>query len=296
MPIQIFTDSSSNLSRQTVAAYDLKVIPLTVSVNGVERACFDPEADFEGDAFYDRLRQAEPPQTQTSMINGATFEAAFEPCLEAGQDVLYVGMSSGISGTYCAAAQAVSRLAGRYPAREIAAVDTRAASLAEGFMAMEAARLRDEGKTVKEIEASLLRQRGHIRQYFMVDDLRFLRRGGRISGAAALLGGIINLKPILMGDTEGRIVLHKKIIGKKRAIAALAELFGQLACSPHPQIVGIAHGGCEADAFALRDMLTPLCEGLNFMIECYEPGTGCHVGPGTVALFFTGPEDRIPAE
>ncbi len=296
MPIRLFTDSSANLNRRVVSELELEVVPLTMTVNGRERTCFDPDADFDGAAFYDLMREKEDLKVQTSLINTAAFEAAFEPCLQAGDDVLYVGMSSGISGTYHAAELAAAELAQRYPSRQIEAVDTRAASLAEGLMAREAARLRDLGKTVKEIAAHVIRRRGYIRQYFMVDNLQYLRRGGRISGGAALLGNIINLKPILMGDPLGRIVLHKKVLGRKKALPALVALFDELAASPHAETVGIAHGDCEQDAFALRDSILSRHPGLDFMIECYEPGTGCHVGPGTVALFFMGKEDRTPAE
>ncbi|MEG1524631.1 MAG: DegV family protein [Clostridia bacterium] len=296
MSIQLFTDSSANLQKNVLKQLDIRVVSLTMSINGVEMICFDADADFDGDAFYKRMREEQPFTVKTSMINTASFIAAFEPCLQAGQDVLYVAMSSGISGTYASGSAAVEELAKKYPERAIAAVDTKAASLGEGLMVCHAAKMRDDGKSVLEIAEYILENRVYMRQEFMVDDLMFLKRGGRISGGAALLGTIINMKPIMKADEMGRIILDRKILGRKKSIRTLAEMFEAYAVDPAEQTVGIAHGGCEEDAVTLSEMIREKCGTKEFMIVCYEPGTGCHVGPGTVALFFHGEEKQSGKE
>lgn len=288
--MKLFTDSSANLPETLVAERDISVIPLTLMAGSKEIVCFDP-AGFDGEAFYDMLRREPSLSLKTSMTNSAAFEEAFTPALEAGEDVLYVAMSSGISGTYHAARMAAEELGAKYPERKIFALDTLGASLGEGFLAVEAADMRDRGDSIEDIYAFLENRRHGMNQFFMVDDLGYLKRGGRISGAAALAGTLISLKPILKGDEEGRIVLAKKLAGRKKAFAALAELFEERAIlSPDNLRAGIAHAGCEKDAAALADAIRNKHPEVEFTIVCYEPGTGAHVGPGTVALFFFGKE------
>ncbi len=289
--LKLFTDSSANLPDALARERDIGVVPLTLSVNGEEMLCYEPGRQFDGEAFYDRMRVEEKLEMRTSMINAAAFAAAFEPCLKAGDDVLYVGMSSGISGTYFAGQTAAESLREAYPERRVLAVDTLAASLGEGLMVIEAADMRDRGCGAEEIAEYLISRRMRMRQHFMVDNLMFLKRGGRISASVALLGTIINLKPIMKADAEGRIVLDKKIMGRKKALRTLAEIFAEdYRDAPENRRAGIAHAGCYEDAKALADAIRESHPGVEFMIECYEPGTGAHVGPGTVALFFWGEE------
>ncbi len=289
--LYIFTDSSANLPEELIRQRDIRVVPLTLSVDGEEMLCYDPAQPFDGEAFYARLRVEDKPVLHTSMVNATAFAEAFEPCLKAGADVLYVAMSSGISGTYFAGETAAVHLREAYPGRRIRTVDTRAASLGEGLMVMEAAELRDAGANADEIADHLTLRREKMRQHFMVDDLMFLKRGGRISASVALAGTLLSLKPILMADAEGKIVLDRKIVGRKKALRALADIFdeGYEALAENSR-AGIAHGGCEADAAALAEAIRHKHPEVQFTIVCYEPGTGAHVGPDTVALFFWGPE------
>ncbi len=287
--LQLFTDSSANLPEALIRERNIGVVPLTLLVNGEEMPCYEPGGDFDGEAFYERMRREDKLELKTSMINTAAFTAAFEPCLAAGDDVLYVAMSSGVSGTYFAGETAAKSLAQAYPGRAVVAVDTRGASLGEGLMVLEAADMRDRGCGVKEIADYLNARRTQMRQHFMVDNLLYLKRGGRISGSVALLGTIISLKPILTADAEGRIVLDKKIMGRKKALRALVDIFNEnFADAPENLRAGIAHAGCAEDAQALADAICEAHPKVDFTIVCYEPGTGAHVGPGTVALFFWG--------
>ena len=227
---------------------------------------------------------------KTSMVSPALMEEYFERALSAGDDVLYVGMSGGISGTAQAAAIAAGELTERYPERRIVTIDTYAASLGEGLQVLEAAEMIEEGKSLEEIKEQLLVRRPHMCQFFTVDDLAYLKRGGRISGATALIGTVLSIKPILRGDETGHIVSCGKVRGLKRAYAELANYFDTRALDKSESI-GIAHAdnaeGAEALLALLRDK--------GFTGEClnvvYEPVTGAHVGPGTVALFFYGKKE-----
>jgi len=296
MSFSIFTDSSANLTTETLAALNIQVVSLTYTVNGDEYLCYDPDAVFDGDAFYAALRDPGF-HVRTSLINSSRFKTAFEQELSAGRDVLYLAMSSQISGTYQAAVTAAEELQPVYPDRKIEVLDTRAASLGEGLMVCRAAMMRDDGKSMEQIAAWVREAKTSVRQHFLVDDLQFLSRGGRISGAAAFVGSMLQIKPLMKGE-DGKIVLDCKVPGRKAALRTLADIFERTVVDPASQTVGIAHGGCEKDALALRDMIAARHQIEDFMVVCYEPGTGAHVGPGTVALFFYGHEgktDSLPA-
>lgn len=225
MSLQIFTDSSANLPEELLKQRHIQVVTLTVLVNGEELLCYEPDSHFDGNAFYERMRKDDRLELKTSMINTITFIDAFTPALQAGDDVIYIAMSSGISGTYASGRSAAFMLHETFPDRTILAVDTLAASMGEGLQVLEAADMRDRGCSAAEILAYLETRRVSIRQHFLVDDLMFLKRGGRISGTAALAGTIMNIKPIMKADACGRIVLDRKVLGRKKALNALADIF-----------------------------------------------------------------------
>ena len=281
---KLFTDTSANLPLSLLTAHHIEVLPFSYTVDG-KPVPYSETTDFDGKAFYDAMRAGAA--VKTSMINTETFREHFTRALEAGDDVLYVGMSGGISGTAGAAALTVRELKEASPDRKIAAIDTFAASLGEGLQVLNAARMLEEGRTFEEVESYLLDSRHNMCQFFTVDDLIYLKRGGRISGAAAAIGTLLQIKPILRGDELGRIVQCGKVHGSKRALNALADLYDELALDRGAP-VGIAHAGNEEGAERLLAELKK--RGLTG--EClnvwYEPVTGAHVGPGTVALFFRG--------
>lgn len=284
--IQIFTDTSANLPASYIQKYALRVIPLTYLIDGVE-AHQDPTGDFDGKAYYDAMRSGT--SVTTAMINIAGFLEPLREALAAGDDAIYIGMSGGISGTAQAAVIAAGELTEKYPARKIVTIDTYAASLGEGLQVLEAARMIEEGKSLDEIKAHLLSRRPHMCQFFTVDDLAYLKRGGRISSATALIGTVLSIKPILRGDETGHIVSCGKVRGMKRAYQELANYYDGRALDKS-EMLGIAHADNEEGAQALIALL----RDKGFTGEClnvvYEPVTGAHVGPGTVALFFYGKE------
>ena len=259
---KLYTDTSANLPLALLREYDIAVIPFSYTVNGVAED-YNEETDFDGKAFYDAMRRGA--EVKTSMVNPATAAAFFERALAQGNDVLYVGMSGGISGT------------------------AHAASLGEGLQVLEAAELLRAGRSFEEVGDRILARRPHMCQFFTVDDLNYLKRGGRISGAAALVGTMLGIKPILRGDETGHIVSCGKVRGNKKAYAELADYFNKRALDKTARI-GIAH----ADNREGTDYLLGLLRERGFTGEClevyYEPVTGAHVGPGTVALFFYGTE------
>lgn len=282
--IKLFTDTSANLPVSITKEYDIEVVPFSYTVNGKE-VPYSAETDFNGKAFYEAMRAGA--EVKTSMINVSDFIAAFEQWIAKGDAVIYVGMSGGISGTAHSAKLAAEELLEKYPAAKIAAIDTYAASLGEGFLVIETAKMIERGdpflKIVKKIE--LLRK--NMCQFFTVDDLAYLRKGGRISGAAAVVGTVLNIKPILRGDENGKIVLCGKIRGFNKSMEALANKYDELVFDKTAD-VGIAHADNPEGAQRLEDILRAKGFSGELLKVVYEPVTGSHVGPGTIALFFMG--------
>lgn len=284
----IFTDSSSNITPDLAHQAGIEVIPLTCLTKEGEMPCYNDDAEFNGHSFYDALRETGP--VKTSMVNMAQFRQAFEPIVKAGQDILFFAMSSGISGTFAAAKEAAAELMKEYPGRVIRVVDTLAASFGEGIFALKAAVMRKARVSLDAVAKWAEDNKRRMCQYFTVDDLMFLHKGGRVSSLTARIGSLANIKPLLTGDSEGKIVSCGKVIGRKKSLQALADLFDQhAAASEDGEIVAIAHGDCEADANYLAGLLKKKRSVKDVLIRCYEPGTGSHVGPGAMALFFFSP-------
>lgn len=283
---QLFTDTSANLPVEIIDEYGIEVVPFSYTIDGVE---YIPEREFDGKAFYAAMRAGS--EVKTSMVNTGTFIEHFKTALDAGKDVLYIGMSGGISGTANAALMAKQELDEEYPDRKIVVIDTLAASLGEGLFVIKAAEQLKDGVALDAIEETIRAQVPSMCQSFTVDDLKYLKNTGRVSGAAAIIGNVLSIHPILIGDYEGKIVVKAKVRGMKRTLDALAERYAELALSK-TETIGIAHADNEeGKAYLvqrLRDKgLTGKC-----LSVCYEPVTGSHVGPGTVALFFFG-TDRM---
>lgn len=283
---QLFTDTSANLPVEIIDEYGIEVVPFSYTIDGVE---YIPEREFDGKAFYAAMRAGS--EVKTSMVNAGTFIERFKTALDAGKDVLYIGMSGGISGTANAALMAKQELDEEYPDRKIVVIDTLAASLGEGLFVIKAAEQLRDGVALDAIEEDIRVQVPHMCQSFTVDDLKYLKKTGRVSGAAAIIGNVLSIHPILIGDYEGKIVVKSKVRGMKRTLDALAERYAELVLNK-AETIGIAHADNEeGKAYLvqrLRDKgLTGKC-----LSVCYEPVTGSHVGPGTVALFFFG-TDRM---
>lgn len=278
--VHIITDNAANLPKALQEQYGIEELCLTYTVDGVPA---DTSVEFDGRGFYDALRHGA--SVQTSMVTPDAAKKGMEPYLINGEDVLYVGLSSGVSGTCWGVGLVARELAEKYPERKIRVLDTRGASLGEGLIVLAAAKLAAEGRVIEEIVVRCEELCGKMRQHFMVDDLKFLRKGGRISGSAALAGTLLQIKPILQGDEEGKIVQLAKVRGRKAGMEELVALYDQMV-EDRSAPVGISHASSPADALHIATRLRQVgCTG-EILTVCHEPVTGAHVGPGMLAVYF----------
>lgn len=290
MSYTVFTDSCSNLPTDTVSNLGIRLLPCGYTIDD-EEGIYDGDLDkFDFHGYYDRLRAGAV--LKTSLINSQLFIEHFTPELEKGNDIVYVGLSSGVSGTYRAAQIAADELREKFPERVIKTVDSLGAGLGTGLLACRAADLRDEGKTAEQAEKILCKNVTELLQFFTVEDLKFLKRTGRVSGATAAIANVLDIKPLLWGDPTGHIVAYKKCRGRKNSIKAIVEQFREKAIDVPNSRVAISHGDCPEEAQALADMVSDIAEPKELIIAPHEPFTGAHVGPGMLALFFFGKERK----
>ena len=286
----IATDTSANLPTAYLQAEQIAVIPFTFHTERGEQICMDL-GTFDAKEFYARMRKGE--KVTTSQIPPQRFLDALTPILARGEDVLFVSMSSGVSGSYASGMMAAQQLREEFPDRKILFVDTYAASLGEGLLVMRAADCRREGKSIDETYTLLRALRHRMGQIFTVGDLRYLRKTGRLSNLEAAVGTVLQIKPLLKGDPEGKIVCFAKLRGRQRAIEAIAQRYEALVVDADQQTVGIAHADCEPDAQILAAMLRRSSHPpKDILMVDYEPVTGSHVGPGALALFFLS-DDKV---
>ena len=287
MSFSIVTDSPANLPLDEICRRGILVIPLSYYLNGTESICHAPEGcDLPG--YFQALKQKG--EVTTSMIPPQRFVEYWEPLLQAGQDVLFISISSGISSSYASARIAADQLLETYPDRSIRVLDSLCSSLGEGLLALRAFTLRSQGMSLEETAQALESLRFRMCHIFTVDDLMFLKRGGRLSGAAAVLGTVLQIKPLLKGNEEGHIVLSGKARGRSQSIKALAQRYEELVAYPGDQTVCIAHGNCPEDAQALARLIRQNKPPKEILISCLDPINGAHAGPGALALFFEGEE------
>ena len=284
MSFHIWTDTSANLPTPLCRKLGIGVLPFHFIHNGgAEECCLDTEA-FPYDAYYEDLKVGG--NATTSMINTETYREIFEQEAKAGNDVLYIGMSSGISGAYGASVLAAREAGEKHPRRRFEVFDTKGASLGEGLLVLAAQKLQKTGADLQKVLGELDRLRTHMMQIFTVDDLMYLKRGGRISRMKAVIASVLNIKPILRGDEEGRIVVTNKTVGRKASIRTLADDLIENIDEQDPCGVGIAQAGCSADAESLIRRIRARFPNLPILTVPYEPVTGSHVGPGALALFY----------
>lgn len=284
MSFAIFSDSSCNLPQAQAEAFGVRIIPFAYEKEGHLVDCPMYPDIFDGKAYYDYLRNKG--MVKTSLLPVGQLVDAFRPALEAGQDILYLTMSSGISGTVGSALQAAALLEEELPERKVRVLDSLGAGLGIGLLVGRASDYRNQGLRLEETVAALEKDRANLCEFFTVDDLMFLRRTGRVSGAAATLGTMLQLKPLLRGDESGHITVFQKTRGRKKAIATLAELYGKRAVHPETQRVFISHGDCLEEAEALARLVRETAAPKELIVSLHEPLTGAHVGPGMLALFF----------
>ncbi len=288
MAFTIVTDTGANITDKVRDHYGIEVVPLTLIMEG-EELQFTSTEGFDYEGYYEKLKEGM--KISTSQVNPAQFAQCFEKILEKGEDILYIGLSGGVTGSVNSAKNAADDLLEEYPNRQIRIVDSLGAALGEGILVVEAAECRAKGMSLDETADHIDFQKYCMYQVFVVDDLKHLKRTGRISGALASLGTMMDLKPVLKGDTEGKIVVECKARGRKQAIKALAEKYRDLVVDPEEQIVGITYGGHREDAVHLANLISKIAQPKKIWMVAHEPVTGSHVGPGMLALYFKGADD-----
>ena len=284
----ILTDSSADLGAELVQQLDVQVLPLSFILNQHTYHNYPDNREMDPHLFYEKLRAGEV--ATTAAVNVAEYVDAVEPLLQAGRDVLILAFSSGLSTTYNSSVIAVDELREKYPDRKVYTVDTLCASLGQGLLVYLAAQERARGKTIEEVrdwaEANKLR----LCHQFTVDDLHFLKRGGRISATTAVLGSMLQIKPVLHVDDEGHLINIAKARGRQASLKALVDKMEQTAIDPAAQTVFISHGDCLEDAQAVAQMVKDRMGVKEVYLNHIGPVIGAHAGPGTVALFYVGTE------
>ena len=285
MSYAIMSDTSCNVPMRYLSPEDIRLVPFSYYPKDNEAEithCIDIDT-FDGPAYYSVINSGK--LYNTSQVTPQDYYETASAYAKQGLDVLYIGMSSGISGSYNSSLIAKQMLEEEFPDRKFLFLDTKAASLGEGIVLLKAIELRKAGVSIEEAFEKLTYMSKCVYQVFTVESLRHLQRTGRLSNAA------MHIKPILRGNEFGQIINIDKVRGSKKAIQAMAAKYDELVKDAGDQIVGIAHADNQEDVDYLIELLNANHPPKEILTVMYEPVTGSHVGPGTVALFFVGDED-----
>ena len=283
MSYRIITDSCCDLPEAMYGELGLSMIPLTLNFRGAEHT--DLSEGFMKE-MYAGLRAGET--ASTAAVNPDGWASLMEPVLAGGEDVLVMAFSSGLSTTYQSAVIAANDLSEKYPDRKICVVDTLCASLGQGLLVWYACKKRDEGMSLEELTAWCEENKLHLCHWFTVDDLMYLKRGGRVSAATALVGTMLQIKPVLHVDNEGHLINVSKARGRKASVEALAKKMGETAIPGANDTVFICHGDCIDDAEHLAKLVKEKYGVKEVLIYYTGAVIGSHSGPGTLALFYLG--------
>lgn len=286
----IFTDSTCDLPLSYIQNNNIEFLGLTVLLQGKEMTDDLGQTLLFKD-FYDLLRNGE--LATTSQVNVYSFIEAFRKHIEKGESILYLGFSSALSGTYNNAYLARQEILQEYPEADITVIDTLAASLGQGLLVHYACQMLKAGKSKKEIAQWIEDNKLKVAHIFTVDDLNYLKRGGRISNTAALVGSLLNVKPMLYVNDLGELIPYDKERGRKKAIRAMADQLNKHILSPEEQTIFISHGDCLEDATKLADIIQESVQVQDIIISTVDTTIGSHSGPGTLALFFLS-DTRTP--
>ncbi len=278
----IFSDSSCDLPDETLREWGVQTCQLTVTFDGSDQVFLNDELPVS--EFYARMRSGQV--AKTSAVNSEAFHETFEKLLRDGNDILYIAFSSGLSATYNSACIAIEELRPLYPERKIVAVDTLCASAGFGLILDLAVQQKRAGHSIEEVAQYVQDIRLNVAHWFTVDDLVYLKRGGRVDPKTAFVAGLLNIKPVLHVDDEGHLISMSKTRGRKNSLKACADKYEETALTPDSGLIYISHGDCYDDAKYLSDLLVAKHPALKPIIVEIGPVIGSHSGPGTVALFF----------
>lgn len=282
----IISESTCDLTQELVEKLGVVIIPMNFEMEQKSYVHYPDAREMGVREFYDALRVGKA--AVTSLVNTQTFLNYFEPILKEGKDILYIGFSSGLSGTYNSAVIARDELLEKYPDAKICCIDTKAASAGEGLLVYYAAQNKKQGLSLEEQEAWFHENVLHLCQWFTVDDLNHLKRGGRVSAFSAGIGTALNIKPVLHVDDEGHLIAMEKVRGRKKALLGLLNHMVDTCIRPEEQMVFIGHGDAFEDASFLAEQIKEKLSVKNIELMPIGPVIGSHSGPGTIALFFLG--------
>ncbi len=281
----IFTDSSCDLPASLVKEWGIEELSLEVNIEGIGTFL---NHEIEPAKFYGYLRDKRPVKTAAANMEG--FVNAFERIVSEGKDILYIGFSTGLSATYVAGKNAAEEVMEKHPECKILTVDSLCAALGQGLLVKYAVDKKNAGATLEELAAYVEGLKLNLAHWFTVEDLFFLKRGGRVSAATAVMGTVLQIKPVMHVDNDGKLINMAKARGRDASIKALVERMKQTVIDPEKQTVYICHGDCYDDAKKLADMVTAEFGITDILIDYVGPVIGAHSGPGTLALFFIGRE------
>ena len=284
----IMTDSSCDLSQELADQLGLEVLPLEVMADGKNYRNWLDGREIGFKEFYKLAREGK--ELKTSAVNTAAFEEKMEKLLEEGKDILYIGFSEGLSTTYNSGEAAARELREKYHDRKIYTVDTLAASLGQGMIIYYAAKKKEAGATIEEVRDFVENEKLHMCHWFTVDDLNYLKRGGRISAATAAVGTMLSIKPVMHMDNEGHLVAVGKARGRKAALCQLLDTMGELGEGLEGQTTFICHSDCMDDAQYVASQMKERFGVAQVNINWIGPVIGAHTGPGTIGIFFWGRE------
>ena len=284
----LISDSSTDLTPELMKESNVEILPLTFMVDGKSYLNYLDEREMSIKEFYSLLRGGKV--VTTGQVNVKNFLDVFEKYLKNGLDILYIAFSSGLSGTYNSATIAAAELSEKYPERKIVVVDSLSASMGEGLLVYLAAQKAKNGASIDEVAKWVEDNKLNLCHWFTVDDLLFLKRGGRVSSAAALMGTALGIKPVMHVDNEGHLIPMSKVRGRRKSLDALVAKMEESAINPKEQVVFISHGDCLEDAEYLAKQIKSKLKVKDIKINTIGPVIGAHSGPGTMALFFLGSE------
>lgn len=282
----IYTDSACDIKPKTLSEWGVGYEELTFRFDGEDKSYFNFE--MPTNEFYEKMRGGAV--AKTAAINPDTFSASFEKILKEGKDILYLGFSSGLSTTYNSARIAAEGLKESYPERRIVVLDTLCASAGQGLLVYLAVKKKSEGASIDENAEYVKALVPKLCHWFTVDDLVYLKRGGRISAVSYIVGNALGIKPVLHVDNEGHLVSVQKVRGRRTAIDTIVKKYEELADDKEGATLFISHADCERDVKIFADSIKAKFGNEVDLVTDVGPVIGAHAGPGTLAVFFIGKE------
>ena len=282
----IITDSTCDLSPKLVEKMQVEVIPMEFTIEDKNYCNYPDNRDLDPADFYAKLRGGA--MATTAQVTALTYTEVAKPFLDAGQDVLFLIFSSGLSGSFNSSHLAAEELRHKYPERAVRTVDSLAASMGEGLLVYHAAMRRMAGASLNDVADWVEENRNRLCHWFTVDDLHFLHRGGRVSGAAAVMGTMLGIKPVLHVDDEGHLIPMEKVRGRRQSLDTLVQHLESTIAEGENETIFLSHGDCAEDAAYVAKKLHGRFGIAHIETNYIGPVIGSHSGPGTVALFWLG--------